>query len=238
MTKKITKERLLKTLENIDRARASKTGKGLDMIRAFTQLGMQISCDKAFKKETQQVHFDRADLELDLLEIPKSREDLLVVQEETFRQVNRYCAKSQYVFKVQAKHKISGLAPYEMILGEHTLDTVWDSDELSVIEEDLAILKREKNKVVAFLLNSLEPGQKPWIWNKHNKEVLSCGTWEECSWEKVRSAIAFHDWVHAWDREGTQGKPDYGLIAGSTTDLRTTSKPHADFAFCATHPHY
>lgn len=194
MTKQITKERLLKTLDKVHSFRLETVQADGEIVIAMANLGMKTLVDSTFGNETPAHEFQRTSLELKYREVPKNKAELEAILERWNKNVSRRHHFMDRVFQIQARHNISGLARVTYSLGDREFECWGESDELPLIEADLQALKSDKVTIFDNWLNyAVANGLEFWC------SKPKADDWSRCSVNLIRAALQFYDWAVVYE---------------------------------------
>ncbi|EKU98096.1 hypothetical protein Lepto7375DRAFT_7357 [Leptolyngbya sp. PCC 7375] len=193
MTKPITKNRLLQTLENISAWHQRINGHNCDVMHVLCSAGMKSAFDQALGRHDPLAAV-KTDLELTVLEVQKSPTALMALQQEWKYNINRKRAKEDRVFKIQEAAGVSGIEwEFFELPDGYTIDYPWFSEDyLPWIEADLHILRWHREQVLAFFLDYLDRSKKQ-LWRLELDEKRD--QWVKCPDRFLLNAeVQMADW--------------------------------------------
>ena len=190
--KSIDKDRVLKSLEKVQNFRREIVEKDGEVIRTMSRLGFQTAIDNAFGIQTPQIEFDRVNLNLNFLEVPKRISSLEEVMERWRSNLDERSKFREKIYDIQSRYQVSGLHRSTYSLGGQEFGFWRDHDLLNLVELDLPKLREEVQPIaVHFIDYSVFNGLDFYKWEDKS--------WVESSVDEVSQCIPDFDWVQVWE---------------------------------------
>lgn len=246
--KLITKDRIIKALDRVQKNRDRSCSSDMNLIQSFATAGF-----KSMAGCLTSLDHQKLDLELDYHQAPRTPEELEALMHDTFKRLNYYSNWTERVFSIQERYNISGLAPTTLKLGDRTIEHEWEDDRLRFIESDLERLNYWKPILVEawldyVLLNELT------IYERKN------GNWVEVDASMVTAALPFYQWTRISEGihytspsviakqgyDSCRRQPQHwddkkhwevDLTLGCGTDTDSGDTPYVWFCACNERPH-
>ena len=150
--KLITAERLIATLNKINRISSKDTKNQEAILRLYGMHGYQNIVEK---KATAVIAAVQVNTDLLNLNMKESKQ----IIDNFISKTNYFFNWRQIVFAIQAKHGVSGLVNQVCTLGDRSISILVEHDTLRLIKSDLDLLAQEKTKVISFFLESAKSQQ-------------------------------------------------------------------------------
>jgi len=211
--KTITKQRLLKALENSSRYYSAKPEHHI--VTTMAQIGLRTACASAFGQETEITDKERLELAYQGFNDPeqifkrlshwsasRSLDSALALKEAWMsswhRALEQKWARDEKIYVVQRKHSISGLDEAEVDYGNQVIKYHKPSWELELLDSDYEVMKGERTMLAKAFLDACYHHQM-----KLYQRISTSDSdgWYEANSVRVKTHADLFDWAKVWNHE-------------------------------------
>lgn len=180
--KLITTTRLITALNNLSRINNKKTNRLQAIARVYGRYGYQNIVERNAEAVIAAVQVDTKLLKLNMQESSQIIEDLI-------SKCDYFNKWREVIYKIQAQRGISGLVEGSCSLGDCSISILEEHESLRLIESDLLLLGKQKNKVIKFFIENAEVQQHKFFLDKKG--------FSHCLQEDILDYAAYYQWATA-----------------------------------------
>jgi hypothetical protein len=178
--KKITADRLITALDNIDRITHDKTSHMQEVARLYMKHGYQNVVERKAEAVIAAVQVDTGLLNLDMKQSRGAISDLV-------SKANHFHRWREVVARIQIGHKVSGLVRKTSQLGGNSIPTWQKHEQLSLIQSDLSLLSQEKDQTIDFFLASAKTQRHQFFIDRYG--------FSRCLEEDILDYARYYQWA-------------------------------------------
>lgn len=197
MTKQITKERLIATLDKIDKNVPETFDMDGEIVQLLCTFGIRSMVKEAFGQEVTQLDHIKHHLEFKYRDLPNTLTEVFWAKERWFDAINKKHDRAHKVYLIQAKHKVSGLELGNMTLGNKTIQCWQESDRLQLVSEDLPQMRQTRQKVVDLFFSVIKESTISLVLYRHD-DVGGFDQWIPAEPTEAYLSTVSYDWASAW----------------------------------------
>jgi hypothetical protein len=241
--KTITKERILKALENSSRYCHNKPE--THIVRTLAHIGMRTACANAFGQDTEITEKERLELAYQGFTDPekifrrlshwnasRSLDSISAIKEAWLSSWDRVLKqkwnRDKKILDIQRKHKISGLDECEINFGEFTVQYHEPSYELDLLPSDYEVMESERMLLAEGFVSAFRYHEMKLYRRTNDTDINKQDDWIPATPDLVLELAETYQWANVWENKSYVNHHELEA-KGYTAPLSYPATPQHEF---------